>query len=120
MMICVIQKVSEAFRNDSAGRRHRFNIRSPIEPFSASLKIGRVVGEFICQRLHFSGPYTTVVRIQSERSLHCMITSKASSSDCTPRKAATQYVFHKPGKVANPARGQLNRENEHSPVPVRA
>ena len=26
----------------------------------------------------------------------------------------------KPGKVANPARGQLNRENEHFPVPVRA
>ena len=25
-----------------------------------------------------------------------------------------------PGKVANSARGQLNRENEHSPVPVRA
>ena len=25
-----------------------------------------------------------------------------------------------PGKVANPTRGQLNRENEHSPVPVRA
>ena len=25
-----------------------------------------------------------------------------------------------PGKVANPARGRLNRENEHSPVPVRA
>ena len=25
-----------------------------------------------------------------------------------------------PGKVANPARGQLNRKNEHSPVPVRA
>ena len=25
-----------------------------------------------------------------------------------------------PGKVANPARGQLNRENEHSPVPMRA
>ena len=25
-----------------------------------------------------------------------------------------------PGKVANPARGQLNRENEYSPVPVRA
>ena len=23
-----------------------------------------------------------------------------------------------PGKVANPARGQLNRENEHFPVPV--
>ena len=25
-----------------------------------------------------------------------------------------------PGKVANPARGQLNRENGYSPVPVRA
>ena len=25
-----------------------------------------------------------------------------------------------PGKVDNPARGQLNRENEYSPVPVRA
>ena len=25
-----------------------------------------------------------------------------------------------PGDVANPARGQLNRENEYSPVPVRA
>ena len=23
-----------------------------------------------------------------------------------------------PGQVANPARGQLNRENEHFPVPV--
>ena len=25
-----------------------------------------------------------------------------------------------PGKVANPARGQMNRENEYSPLPVRA
>ena len=25
-----------------------------------------------------------------------------------------------PGKVANPARGQLNKENEYFPVPVRA
>ena len=25
-----------------------------------------------------------------------------------------------PGKVANPARGQLNRENDHFPIPVRA
>ena len=25
-----------------------------------------------------------------------------------------------PGKVANPVRGQLNRENEYFPVPVRA
>ena len=25
-----------------------------------------------------------------------------------------------PGKVANPARGRLNRENEYFPVPVRA
>ena len=26
----------------------------------------------------------------------------------------------RPGKVANPARGQLNRENAYFPVPVRA
>ena len=29
-----------------------------------------------------------------------------------------QSIDH-PGKVANPARGQLNRGNEYSPVPVR-
>ena len=29
-------------------------------------------------------------------------------------------VKDQPGKVANPARGQLNRENELFPVPVRA
>ena len=27
---------------------------------------------------------------------------------------------YQPGKVANPARGQLNRRNEYFPVPVRA
>ena len=31
-----------------------------------------------------------------------------------------QQSMDQPGKVANPARGQLNRENEYSPVPVRA
>ena len=34
---------------------------------------------------------------------------------CTYSKSMDQ-----PGKVANPARGQLNRENEYSPVRVRA
>ena len=29
-------------------------------------------------------------------------------------------VKDQPGKVANPAHGQLNRENEYFPVPVRA
>ena len=28
--------------------------------------------------------------------------------------------MNQPGKVANPARGQLNREDEYFPVPVRA
>ena len=31
-----------------------------------------------------------------------------------------QQSIDQPGKVANPVRGQLNRENEYSPVPVRA
>ena len=50
----------------------------------------------------------------------------------TPRKCRTaEYVvcmhghtysksMDQPGKVANPARGQLNRENEYLPVRVRA
>ena len=29
-------------------------------------------------------------------------------------------IMDQPGKVANPARGQLNRESEYFPVPVRA
>ena len=29
-------------------------------------------------------------------------------------------IMDQPGKVANPARGQLNRENKYFPVPVRA
>ena len=37
---------------------------------------------------------------------------------------ACMYVWYskskdQPGKVGNPARGQLNRENEYFPVPVR-
>ena len=31
-----------------------------------------------------------------------------------------QQNMGQPGKVANSARGQLNTENEYSPVPVRA
>ena len=30
------------------------------------------------------------------------------------------YIYDQPGKVANPARGQLSKENEYFPVPVRA
>ena len=42
------------------------------------------------------------------------------------RHVCSMYVWlshmrmDQPGKVANSARGQLNRENEHSLVPVRA
>ena len=37
----------------------------------------------------------------------CMVITYSKSKD-------------QPGKVANPASGQLNRENEYFPVPVRA
>ena len=37
----------------------------------------------------------------------CMVVTYSKSMD-------------QPGKVANPARGQLNRETKYSPVPVRA
>ena len=36
------------------------------------------------------------------------------------RHHISQSNMDQPGKVVNPARGQLNRENEYSPVPVRA
>ena len=32
----------------------------------------------------------------------------------------SKSMDHQPGKVANPARGQLDKENEYFPVPVRA
>ena len=32
----------------------------------------------------------------------------------------SKSIMDQPGKVANPARGQLNRENEYFPVHVRA
>ena len=31
-----------------------------------------------------------------------------------------QQSLDQPDEVVNPARGQLNRENEYSPIPVRA
>ena len=31
-----------------------------------------------------------------------------------------KYSIDQPGSCHNPARGQLSRENEYSPVPVRA
>ena len=34
--------------------------------------------------------------------------------------AFSRVKIDKPGKDVNPARGKLNRENEHFPVPVRA
>ena len=48
-------------------------------------------------------------------------------NDCGPFLGCVMYGHHhhtyskimtQPGKVANPARGQLNRENEHFPVRV--
>ena len=50
--------------------------------------------------------------------------------ELAPKKQIPFYVcmyghtysksMDQPGEVANPARGQLNRENEYFPVPVRA
>ena len=49
------------------------------------------------------------------------------SVDMSRRNGMCMYVwshikqeYGSTGKVANPARGQLNRENEYFPVPVRA
>ena len=39
---------------------------------------------------------------------------------CIYGRHMLQQSMDQPGKVDNPARGQLNRENDYSPVPVRA
>ena len=48
-----------------------------------------------------------VVVSSSIPSVECMVITYSKGKD-------------QPGKVANPARGQLNRENEYFPVPIRA
>ena len=53
--------------------------------------------------------------LYSERAHLRIITKKSTVYGHTFSKSMDQ-----PGKVVNPARGQLNRENEYSPVPVRA
>ena len=58
--------------------------------------------------------------------LHRSGTQKRPQSAQPVSMYVCMYSYHiqqsidQPGKVVNPARGQLNRENEHSPVPVRA
>ena len=57
----------------------------------------------------------------------CGVTSSKAASQGLAGWCACMYVcmyghriqqsMYQPGKVANPARGQLNRENEYSPVP---
>ena len=48
-----------------------------------------------------------VEKIENPENVVCMVIIYSKSKD-------------QPGKVANPARGQLNRENEYFPTPVRA
>ena len=69
----------------------------------------------LCVRLsstctYFCTIYQQYIRIVLDRLIQqyiCMVITYIKSMD-------------QPGKVANPARGQLNRENEYFPVCVRA
>ena len=63
--------------------------------------------EYRVLRMHI---ITLLIGIYEE--LHCMYVCMHGH---TYSKGMDQ-----PGKVANPARGQLNRDNEYFPVPVRA
>ena len=38
---------------------------------------------------------------------------------CMYIRSSLKVDWHQPGMVANPARGQLNRENDYFPIPVR-
>ena len=51
----------------------------------------------------------------------CVLLGMVEARSVNVKKTTTQQSVDQPGKVANPAcRGQLNRENDNSPVPVRA
>ena len=50
----------------------------------------------------------------------CSIAWYRVASYCICMVITYSRVVGQPGKVANPARGQRNRENEYFPVPVRA
>ena len=54
--------------------------------------------------------------VESERG----VTADSVSRDQLISSLIAEYSMDQPSKVANPARSQLNRENDYSPVPVRA
>ena len=58
--------------------------------------------------------------ITSVVSLFPLVISMKSSSYVLSFRLVFFYLDEPGKKVANPARGQLNRESEYSPVPVRA
>ena len=51
---------------------------------------------------------------------NCALAMNKYSVHVWPSHTWYSKNISQPGKLANPARGQLNRENEHFPVPVRA
>ena len=73
--------------------------------------------------VHFSDTYRKVgVRTgHMINSTSIVITNKKNINEPVQPVLSTCYnhFIDQPGKVANPARGQLNRENEYSPFPVR-
>ena len=57
--------------------------------------------------------------VQSDFSLNSLLFFFAIPHECVAISYRKKSM-DQPGKVANPARGQLNRENEYFSVPVRA
>ena len=52
--------------------------------------------------------------------ISCKVSRNLSSYVCVYMVIIYSKGKDQPSKVANPARGQLNRENEFFPVPIRA
>ena len=68
------------------------------------------------------------VRVLRIRAWTCSLSRQINRRFISMRRQSSKYMYDhhiyqsmdQPGKVANPAHGQLNRENEYYPVPVRA
>ena len=87
---------------------------------------------YVCifTKLHItaqSGPVIRVILCHSHdppKGGSMILVTKTSDMYVCMYKCVYGHIIYQsmdqPGKVANPTRGQLNKENEHFPVPVRA
>ena len=100
-------------------------IQLSIQIEKAMIITGHVISEQIINNLDVVDDALRC-RKSSSNSVNCTHLMELSTPSAFCEESSSMYghtyskSMDQPGKVANPARGQLNRENEYSPVRVRA